>query len=57
MVALNAAAALVVAGMSKSLPEALDNAREVLKSGAPARVLERYAQSSQRLRAPEAARS
>ncbi len=50
VVAVNAAAALVVAGLVKDLPEGLERAREVLRKGQAARVLERYAESSQRVK-------
>jgi anthranilate phosphoribosyltransferase len=45
---LNAAAALHVSGLAKDLPEGLEAARAVLKNGQALRVLERYAESSQR---------
>ncbi len=51
VVALNAAAALHVSGLAKGLPEGLETARAVLKNGAALRVLERYAESSQRVAA------
>ena len=46
IVALNAAAALEVAGTVPGLPEGLEVARDCIRSGAAVRVLERYAQSS-----------
>jgi anthranilate phosphoribosyltransferase len=46
VVALNAGAALWLAGRAKDLREGLDTAREVLRSGAARRVLQRYAESS-----------
>ena len=49
VVAVNAAAALFVSGLARGLREALDTAREVLRGGQALRVLERYAESSQRL--------
>ncbi len=49
VVALNAAAALGVAGLSKDLSEGLKVARDVLKNGSAARVLSRYVESSQRV--------
>jgi anthranilate phosphoribosyltransferase len=51
VVALNAAAALGVAGLTGNLEEGLSVARDVLKSGQAARVLERYVESSVRLAA------
>ena len=53
VVAVNAAAALFVSGLARDLREALDAAREVLRGGRAQRVLERYAESSQRLVAEE----
>jgi anthranilate phosphoribosyltransferase len=53
VVALNAAAALGVAGLTRDLAEGLDVAREVLRSGGAARVLARYAETSRRLAAEE----
>lgn len=53
VVALNAAAALGIAGLTRDLAEGLEVAREVLKNGAAARVLARYAETSQRLAAEE----
>ena len=53
VVAVNAAAALFVSGLAKDLREALEAAREVLRDGRAQRVLERYAESSQRLVAEE----
>ncbi|HSF15860.1 MAG TPA: anthranilate phosphoribosyltransferase [Vicinamibacteria bacterium] len=49
VVALNAAAALGVAGLSRDLAEGLEVAREVLRSGGAARVLTRYVETSRRL--------
>ncbi|MEO6596141.1 MAG: anthranilate phosphoribosyltransferase [Planctomycetota bacterium] len=46
VVALNAGAALWLAGRTKDLRQGLDAAREVLRSGAARRVLQRYAESS-----------
>lgn len=51
VVALNAAAALGVAGLTRDLAEGLDVARDVLKNGSAARVLTRYVETSQRLAA------
>jgi len=48
VVALNAAAALFVAGLATSIPEGLEAARDGLRNGKALRVLERYAESSQR---------
>lgn len=53
VVALNAAAALGVAGLTGALAEGLDVAREVLANGSAARVLARYTETSQRLAASE----
>jgi anthranilate phosphoribosyltransferase len=53
VVALNAAAALGVAGLTKDLAEGLSVAKEVLAAGSAARVLARYAETSQRLAAGE----
>jgi anthranilate phosphoribosyltransferase len=41
IVALNAAAALIVAGLMEDFPPAIDMARDAMKSGEPMRVLER----------------
>jgi anthranilate phosphoribosyltransferase len=51
VVALNAAAALEVAGLARDLRAGLELARAQLASGAAARVLERYAESTQRIAA------
>ena len=51
VVALNAAAALGVGGLSRDLAEGLDVARDVLKNGGAWRVLTRYVETSQRLAA------
>jgi anthranilate phosphoribosyltransferase len=48
VVALNAAAALYVSGLARDVSEGLDSARDALESGRALRVLERYAESSQR---------
>jgi len=48
--ALNAGAALHVAGLAKDLREGLERAREVQRTGDALRVLERYSESSQRAR-------
>jgi anthranilate phosphoribosyltransferase len=48
VVALNAAAALYISGLAGSLAEGLATARDALESGKALRVLERYAESSQR---------
>ena len=48
VVALNAGAALEVAGLSPDLKSGVDRARDVLVSGEAARVLKRYTESSQR---------
>jgi len=53
VVALNAAAALHVAGLAGNMRRGLDMAREVLRSGRALRVLERYAESSHRQSAKE----
>jgi anthranilate phosphoribosyltransferase len=53
VVAVNAAAALFVSGLAKDFREGLDTAREVLRDGRALRVLERYAESSQRMVAEE----
>lgn len=53
VVALNAAAALGVAGLTGNLEEGLNVARDVLRSGRAARVLSRYAETSRRLAAEE----
>ena len=52
VVALNAAAALEVAGLARDLGEGLTQARDILANGAAARVLARYAESSQRAAVP-----
>lgn len=49
VVALNAAAALFVAGLVRDLRDGLHTAGDALDSGRALRVLERYAESSQRL--------
>ena len=54
VVALNAAAALGVAGLTRDLAAGLGVAREVLKSGSAARVLARYVETTKRLSAGEA---
>ena len=51
VVALNAAAALGVGGLTRDLAEGLDVARDVLKNGGAWRVLTRYTETSQRLAA------
>jgi len=48
VVAINAAAALFIAKRVKSIEDGIDVARELLGSGAGLRVLDRYAESSQR---------
>jgi anthranilate phosphoribosyltransferase len=48
VVAINAAAALFVAGIAGDMGQGLEMARDVLKSGQALRVLERYAESSRR---------
>jgi anthranilate phosphoribosyltransferase len=48
VVALNGAAALFVSGLAKDVQEGLAAARDALESGRALRVLERYAESSQR---------
>jgi anthranilate phosphoribosyltransferase len=53
VVALNAAAALGVAGLTRDLAEGLRVAREVLKNRGAARVLARYVETSKRLAAEE----
>ncbi|HXV60346.1 MAG TPA: anthranilate phosphoribosyltransferase [Vicinamibacteria bacterium] len=53
VVALNAAAALGVAGLSRDLTEGLEVARDVLRSGGAARVLTRYVETSRRLATEE----
>ena len=53
VVAINAAAALGVAGLTRDLAEGLKVAREVLANGSAARVLERFVSTSQRLAALE----
>ncbi|HEY7817783.1 MAG TPA: anthranilate phosphoribosyltransferase [Vicinamibacteria bacterium] len=54
VVALNAAAALGVAGLTRDLAEGLGVAREVLKVGGAARVLARYVETTRRLASGEA---
>jgi anthranilate phosphoribosyltransferase len=49
MVALNAAAALVAAGVATDMRAGLERAREVLRSGAALQALERFAKTSQEL--------
>jgi anthranilate phosphoribosyltransferase len=49
VVALNAAAALGIMGLTRDLAEGLDVAREVLGNGGAARVLARYVETSRRL--------
>jgi anthranilate phosphoribosyltransferase len=49
MVALNAAAALVAAGAASDLRAGLERAREVMRSGAALRALERFVATSQEL--------
>jgi anthranilate phosphoribosyltransferase len=56
VVALNAAAALGVTGLTRDLAEGLDVAREVLRNGGAARVLARYVETSRRLAAEEGRR-
>jgi anthranilate phosphoribosyltransferase len=51
VVALNAAAALGVGGLTRDLAEGLDVARDVLRNGGAWRVLTRYTETSQRLAA------
>ncbi len=53
VVAINAAAALGVAGLTRDLAEGLKVAREALADGSAARVLERFVSTSQRLAALE----
>jgi len=53
VVAINAAATLRVAGLTRDLAEGLKVAREVLANGSAARVLERFVSTSQRLAALE----
>lgn len=53
VVALNAAAALGVAGLTRDLAEGLDVAREVLRNGAASRVLARYVETTKRLASEE----
>jgi anthranilate phosphoribosyltransferase len=53
VVALNAAAALGVAGLTRDLAEGLRVAREVLKNRGAERVLARYVETSKRLAAEE----
>jgi anthranilate phosphoribosyltransferase len=53
VVALNAAAALGVAGLTRDLAEGLRVAREVLRNRGAARVLARYVETSKRLAAEE----
>jgi anthranilate phosphoribosyltransferase len=53
VVALNAAAALGVAGLTRDLAEGLRVAREVLKNRGAARVLARYVETSKRLASEE----
>jgi anthranilate phosphoribosyltransferase len=54
VVAVNAAAALYVAGIAGDMVRGLSMARDVLKNGQALRVLERYAESSRRQSAKEA---
>jgi anthranilate phosphoribosyltransferase len=54
VVALNAAAALEVAGLAPDVRAGLELARAQIRSGAAARVLERYAESTQRIVAERA---
>ncbi len=54
VVALNAAAALGIAGLTRDLAEGLGVAREVLKVGGAARVLARYVETTKRLAKGEA---
>ena len=49
VVALNAGAAIELAGITGSLSEGIETARELLRDGTAARVLSRYVESSQRL--------
>jgi len=56
VVAVNAAAALGVAGLTRDLAEGIDVAREVLRNGSALRVLKRYVGTSQRLAAEETKR-
>ena len=51
VVALNAGAALELAGLAPSLRDGVARAQDLLRSGAAARVLLRYAESSQRRKA------
>jgi anthranilate phosphoribosyltransferase len=53
VVALNAAAALGIAGLTRDLAEGMEVARDVLSNGSALRVLKRYAETSQRLSAEE----
>ena len=53
VVAINAAAALGVAGLTRDLAQGLKVAREALANGSAARVLERFVSTSQRLAALE----
>jgi anthranilate phosphoribosyltransferase len=53
VVALNAAAALGVAGLTRDLAEGLNVAREVLRNGGASRVLARYVETTVRLAAEE----
>ncbi len=55
VVALNAGAALELAGLAGSMRDGVARARDLLRAGAAARVLQRYAESSRRSR-PEATR-
>ena len=50
IVALNAGTALHVAGMAPTLQDGVANALELAQSGEALRVLDRYAESSQRIR-------
>lgn len=56
VVALNAGAALHVAGLAKDIPEGLERARSVIEDGSASRVLERYVETSQRLASEETKR-
>jgi anthranilate phosphoribosyltransferase len=53
VVALNAAAALGIMGLTRDLAQGLDVAREVLRNGGAARVLARYVETSRRLATEE----
>ena len=46
---LNSAAALVVGGVADGLPSGVERARELISSGKPAEVLERFVEVTRRL--------